>query len=435
MKHLKIYLLTIFSAIAMLLAALCASACGSSGITLTFLGGEGEVRMSVQAGEEVTLPAPEKEGSAFDGWYASEDFSGTRYEGTMSAPDADTTYYARWETGYLLTLDADGGTLEKSGLWLKEGQNLAAAVKDLIPVKEGLTFGAWFSDGAELSARAAMPASSLTLTAKYRVGYVMQLFFENVAGNAYVGGDKVAEGVGYCGDTVTAEAPVYDDFYLHEEGAIAGGGTPVTSLTLGADAAKNVFRLYYDRARYNIYYDAGIHPGSASEGTMSADEVVYGGKATVPACGFSAEGYRFAGWGSTAAGDAEEAYAPGKTFEVTGPKVLYAIWDKGYRDRFGSGDLIFFPRTDNGAAVLLRGGRSSRERAMAIASPSPRRAEASFRAKCSETCSAMTTPTSRGSTSCIPSARKRATMKRPRSKWTPTSARRSRRTAFVTAAP
>ena len=349
-KHFRIFLAAL-SCVLMLAAGCILGACNEGTVTLTFRDGTSETQYSAVPKETVTLPTPAKEASAFDGWYTAEDFSGTRYEGTMSAPESDTTYFARWETGYLLTLDPDGGTLATTSYWLKEGQNLREAVKDIAPTKGGLPFGEWYLDGQPLSAQSTMPAQAVTLTAKYTVGYVVELFFENVAGNAYVGGDTLASGSGYLGETVSPAAPAFADFTLSEGQAVGA----VTSLTLGEDPAKNVFRLYYDRNEYAVIYAANAPLGTTAVGTMSAEQVVYEGSLQLPACGFSVEGYRFAGWSDSSSGNVK--YAAGEQLQVTDPLLLYAVWDRGYRDRFGSGDLIFFPRTAPDKAVLQRGGR------------------------------------------------------------------------------
>ena len=45
---------------------------------------------------QLTLPVPQKDGVVFDGWYATSNYTGTKYSKTPANPTDDITFYARW---------------------------------------------------------------------------------------------------------------------------------------------------------------------------------------------------------------------------------------------------------------------------------------------------------------------------------------------------
>ncbi len=342
----------VISALVLACAALWAGC--SQGVTLTFEtnGGTPAAALTAQAGEGVTLPQTVKEGFAFDGWYTSSDFSGERFEGAVSAPEKNTKYYAKWVTGYEVTLDPAGGMLDVTSLWLKEGASVYDAVKEIAPQKSGLTFGAWFMGESELARSFRMPAERVALTAKYKVDYIMQVYLQNVGRTSYQRNDELeATGQGYVHTSVTPDAPRVDGFTLQPA---PKDRTPVSTLTLSEDVGQNLYSFYYDRNEYPVMYDGNPPAGVSVGGQTPYQTVIYGGMAEAAENGFSAEGYRFAGWGTEPSGDV--VYLPAQQFRVTAATTLYAVWDRGYTDRFGGSDLIFFPRTRSGVAILYRNG-------------------------------------------------------------------------------
>ncbi len=336
-----------------LVLALCGAAC-SNEIKLTFEtnGGTPAEEIVAEAGGEVTLPKTTKTGFAFDGWYTQKDFSGERYEGTVPSPEKSTKYYAKWVTGYEVKLETDGGSLTATSVWVKEGGSISEAVQGLVPQKSGLTFGAWFLGERELSASDRMPAETVTLTAKYKAEYIIQLYLQNLSRTSYQRADEYETvGSGYVNTAVSPAAPSVHGYSVQPN---PEGRTPVTTLTLSVNAEENVYSFYYDRNEYGVFYDGNPPEGVTVTGSMPYDTVIFGGAVAARENGFSAEQYRFAGWAESADGDV--VYEAGDTVTVRGGVTLYAVWDKGFTDRMGSEDLIFFPRTDSDVAVLLRNG-------------------------------------------------------------------------------
>lgn len=353
MKIAKRLILLILSAALVLAVCAFASACGE--VTLTFVtnGGTAVEAIKVMPGESVTLPETSQEGYAFEGWYTSEEYTGEALTGSVTAPDKSTTYYAKWAAAYRVTLDPDGGFLAEDTLYLKAGAGVLEALSERVPQKSGLTFGAWYEGETEITDSFRMPSRDLSLKARYQVEYSIEIYLLNLAGNSYVGdANLTATGRGYVGSTVTPTAPTVTGF-THTN--TPKGQTPVSTLVLAPDAAENTFKLYYDRNSYRVEYLANAPAGLSARGSVASAETLYGGTATAAQNGFSVEGYRFAGW-SFSPTDGEVACEAGGTFRVEGPMRLYAVWDRGFVDRFGSNDYIFFPRADQTTAILSRGG-------------------------------------------------------------------------------
>lgn len=338
--------------LSVLLAAvlgLCLAACGGKDtVTLSFdsAGGSAVSALEVKPGEEVELEKPVKEGYAFEGWYEDTSYSGEGHRGTLTAPQKSTKYYAKWAEGQKLTLDLDGGTSAPAHVWVKPGAGILEALAGVEPQKSGLTFGAWFFEGAEVNASTRMPDSAATVTAKYLADYTIEIYLENLSGTAFVRSDEnLTGGRGYVGESCTPDAPVIDYFDFTEDPA---NGEPVETLVLSEDSSQNVFRHYYTRSRYTVAYRDG------TSGELHQQDGVYGQAVKMLACPFTHEGYRFAGWSSSPSGDVE--YTAGQTISLEGSLLLFPVWDKGLTDRYGSPDLIFFPRLEPNKAILLRGG-------------------------------------------------------------------------------
>ena len=254
---------------------------------------------------------------------------------------------------YTLTLDANGGTMSATSLSLKEGDNVYDAVKDLVPEKDGLLFGGWFEGKSELSPSRTMPASPLTLTARYKAGYTAEVYLQSGAQYLLSESDCFS-GYAYTESEFTVDAPDIAG-YLY---APAYTGS-VATLTISENAAENVFKLYYAAAvAGRIVYNANAPEGTSASGVMADTVAGADGKAAASENGFAVAGYRFAGWSTSPRGSVN--YAAGDEISLSGTLNLYAVWDMGYPDRFGGNDLIFLPQTEAGVAILSRGSAEIR---------------------------------------------------------------------------
>ncbi len=348
MKGFKKFLLV---AVIALIAATSFTACSACGekttkyeLSFATNGGDAIASVSVEEGASYTLPTPVREGYEFDGWYLNADFTGERV--TEVTVTAESTVYAKWTRLGTVTLDTDGGTLDVTTVTLKTGENIYEAVKDLAPEKAGLTFGAWFLGGEELSSSAVMPEEDITLTAKYLVGYTVEIYLQNADATGYDKSENVT-GSGYVGAEYVPEVEMKGFTETDNENAVTEG-------VLSENAADNLFRHYFDRNRITLTFDPSYPDGREAE-IVVLEDILYGTAAEIPS-DFSMQGYVLTGWAVTEGGEAEYASsyifdrlhnkqegetAPGGASDFTQSATLYGVWTRGYRDMFGGGDYIY----------------------------------------------------------------------------------------------
>ncbi len=358
MKKIKRIWLTVLLAAAAMLVGAFAAACdgGKSNVTLSF---ETNCTLSLdpveaQVGTEYTLPTMARGGWSFEGWYDNEGLQGDALT-SVTVPEQNKTYYAKWEQMYLVVFDTDGGTLSQDAAYVKGGANVLEAISSYVPVKDGLTFGGWFfeSTGEALGADYTMPNETINLFARYHVAYKAELYTKDLDGEGYTL-EKTVDGKDFVNERLTLEAPALEHFVFDGE---AEGN--VDSLKLQLPAANNVFRFYYNRGiGFTVRYEANAPQGYSASGSTPATAPVYGEAAAAAECGFTVREHRFAGWSTKREGEAE--YAAGDSFDLTGDITLYALWERGCTDRLGGSDVIFLPAAEEGVAVLNRGGAEIR---------------------------------------------------------------------------
>ena len=337
-KSLLICLMTLIAALCLALAA-----CGGGGITFKFVTGEGAPFVPdahPEAGTEYTLPTPEWEGHSFEGWYSDSEFSGSPVTSQMA--EENTTFYAKWETMYRVTLDVAGGTLDTDGFYLKAGDNLGEAVKSYIPTKTGFEFGEWLNGKTALSANAKMPSEDVTLTAHYKVGYTVEVYLQDKDDAA-----KYTKSENYTGYAYADGRAFTPDYAPEGYEAMAHDGE-VISLTLDeSDPSKNVFKIYYDVLQVTVHFLAN----DPEQPNLSASRSgKYGGKIDLPTEEFTREGYLLVGWSEYTDGSdmipvthkaSNVAEFTPAQYELKEDITLFAVWKQGNIDIFGGGDYIY----------------------------------------------------------------------------------------------
>ena len=125
--------------------------------TLSFETNGGAAIASVQLdkGAEYDLPAAERTGYEFDGWYLNADFTGEKT--TKVTVNENVTVYAKWGKLYKLTFDLNGGSMDKTSVYVKAGELVTSAVNGLAPTKADHQFGVWQADGKDLTSSYVMP--------------------------------------------------------------------------------------------------------------------------------------------------------------------------------------------------------------------------------------------------------------------------------------
>ena len=343
-----------------------AAACAKEKLTLSFAvnGGADIAAAEVKKGEEYSLPTPTREGYEFEGWYATEDFSGDPVEKITDVQE-NHTFYAKWAKVQTITLNANGGTLSATTVKAKVGANLSEVLASYVPEKTGYVFGAWFgADGKEISKTAVVPDSDLTLTAKYKVGYTVEIYRQNLEQTGYEKDEQPLVYYDYEGVTVNAEEKLRG----FTEVAKKGESGTLASIKLTGNAADNVMRLYFDRKTFTVTYKVTYPDGSGK--TQSSVNVLYGKKVQVP-CDYEAEGYLLTGWSKREGGEAEyftdtmkhclygEKDAETETSDEIAPEDsvnLYAVWEKGYTDMFGGYDALYLFDKEGSKIYMSRGG-------------------------------------------------------------------------------
>ncbi len=335
-------------------------------VTLTFdaQGGPAVEAATVEIGKEHTLPEPEREGYRFEGWYATADLAGEKVEKVVAS--ADATYYAKWKQLYAVNLELGGGTLSAGKIYLDEGAVVYDFVKDLKPTKAGYEFGAWYVGDSELAKNLRMTTQGVTLTAKYKTAYKIELYTQKLEGAEY---EKVLSDLTYYayeGSKITMDTQILPD-EMKNYTVVTNPGS-VHEITLGGDAAANVLKCYFDRKTYTVNFMPN-YPGSDSNDGRETMTVRYGSSVTVPS-DLEYAGYCLIGWSTSK--DAKEATyranyvdqhlyntaagtEPAGSFTPERNTTLYAVWATGYTDMFGGSDAIFLFAEDATDIYMLRG--------------------------------------------------------------------------------
>ena len=245
------------------------------------------------------------------------------------------------------TLQAgEGGALTQSAYEIEVGASLSDALKDVKPTpEEGLEFAGWYLGGEALQADDVMPAEGVTLTAKYYATYTVKLYMQTVTGE--YGEAQTSQGKAIYGEPFTY-TPAVEHYEADDEKT-----NKTTSEHLGKD---ETFEVYLAREAVSLVYNANAPAGETIPDGVVPYNARYGETVTLMRGeDFDAPAlYRFAGWAESANG--EIVYKSGDTLTLEGNVSLYAVWDKGYTDRFKGADILFCPQTDATQAVLVRAG-------------------------------------------------------------------------------
>ena len=330
--------------------------------------------ITVNKGEEFTLPVPSSRGKEweFAGWYTNENLTGDPV--TSAVAETGTTYYAKWEQLYKLTLDLKGGSLSNADdLYLKAGTNVSTYLAEYIPVKSGYEFGAWQNGTSEIGGAFRMPAQATTLTAKYKVGYSIDVWTQSIE---YLRAEDKTGIDEFEKETVTLYAYAQTDFdveysmtgfqEISHSGSVTNG-----DLVDEPQEGDNHFVLYFNRELYTIRLNANLGDTASSEYSY---QYYYDEEFVLPYDLYSNVGYVFAGWSESATGkndypidfidavlynktEGDDSEVKREKYFVSGDATLYAYWNKGYSDMFGGSDTIFYLGDESRDIYLYRGGK------------------------------------------------------------------------------
>lgn len=337
---------SLFATALLLFVTLFAAAACTDRVTVRFetFGGTPIDAVTAGAGEAIEPPeAPEKEGWVFLGWYLDRACEGEEVELPVVMPASSVTYYAKFVQYPAVVLDADGGTAPGK-VYAEEGTPLLEALEGVTAEKEGLVFGAWLLGGRELTETDVMPEDGVTVKARYKAEYSVEVRKENARGDGYDISSERA--LGWEGSTVQPEAASYAHFTLDK--ALSSSGP----LTLRA--GENTYIFTYSRELLSLRFEANAPSGSTADGAMQELTSRYQGIQALPGCTFEAKGYTFLGWAEHPS--ASEFYEEGEEYALgEEDAVLYAVWAKAYEDacREGGALLVAHNAEEDGSYLAL----------------------------------------------------------------------------------
>jgi len=332
-------------ALLLFVTVLTAAAC-SNRVTMSFetFGGTKISSISTEAGKEIKIPGdPEKDGYVFLGWYLDRDCLGEAQRLPDVMPESSVTYYAKYAQYPVLTLNTEGGTLERTHYYVEEGTNLSEFLSGIEPRKDGLLFDGWTCAGKPLDENAVMTEEDLTLTARYLATYTIETRLQSADGSSY----DVEKSVGYGreGERIKLTPPTYEHFTFSEELSLP--------LERTLQPGENAFVFTYQRERRTVHYLPGSPDGTVT-GETPDTQTYYRGEFVLPDCGYAAEGYAFLGWGTSPT--ATEPIPSGERYTLGEEElILYALWATEHADGRGNAGklLLSCNRNETGEQLAL----------------------------------------------------------------------------------
>ena len=326
--------------------------------TIAFSGGEGGQgamdSISATYDQEVTLPKNTftRPGYYFNGWSTSSGASSGSYADEKPVKNLTTkqgetvTLYAAW---YGLPVNvtlhpnydgAENGTRtcivgSNYNYILKEGGGTKFdAIED--PVRTGYIFDGWF-DAAE-GGNAVGPSYKFTavdaengfhLYAHWTKGITVHFDgngYKNTLKDKTVTPDKVFSSLPSLSSYYYPANKALDGWYI--KNADGSFGEAVTKDTVFSGDEVTLIAKWRDY-QYIIKYNVKYSDKNTTTGTMADQTAPFGQNVQLAPCGFSREGYTFAGWSETSYGSTVK-YADGAT--INRPFEEGDDWDEGSED-------------------------------------------------------------------------------------------------------
>lgn len=283
--------------------------------TITFVsnGGSAVENATGITGETIAAPAePSRTGYAFAGWYSDQNCTKKWDFGSDTVPGAMTLYAGWTPAQYIVTFDANGGTVKtasKSVTYTEVYGELPT------PTRQGYDFLGWFTaqtDGAQVREddRVTITAGQ-TLYAHWTEGaanYTVKHYQQNIEDNKYTEVEADRQTLsGITNGSTAAAAKQYDGFTAQA----------VTQKTVEADGS-TVIEIKYDRIKYTVKWMNG-------ETVLKTEAVKYGASpaysGATPERTETGHTFTFTGW--NAAADGSGAALTAET-TVTDDVIWYA---------------------------------------------------------------------------------------------------------------
>ena len=267
---------------------------GAADITVDFDANGGEGRMTAWTGKPNTsfdLPKNTftREGYSFTGWNTGKNGDGTPYSDQDKAGFAEnTTLYAQWTVDPVITFVANDGEGTMGTQTVKP--NVATALTANAFTRADYDFAGWntaadgsgvdYADGADITTSENVTLYAQWTLHKYHVRWL------NWDGTVLQQGDYTIEDtVSYEGDL--PERPEDDDYTYKFKGWVPSDGDAPMDIHADTDYTAQFNQL----KKLTVTFDA-----NGGDGTMPSVKIASNSRYTLPECGFTREGYDFAGW-------------------------------------------------------------------------------------------------------------------------------------------
>ena len=266
-------------------------------LTVTFEANGGEGTMTTWTGKPNTsfdLPKNTftRENYTFTGWNTKADGTGKKYaDGAIVSFDADTTLYAQWTQNPVITFNANGGDGTMGAQTVKPNEETALTANTF--TRADYDFAGWNTEaggtGTAYADKANITTSeNVTLYAQWAL-HKYHVRWLNWDGTVLQEGDyTIKDTVSYNGGI--PERSEDGDFTYKFRGWEPFDGDAPTDIHKDTDytAQFNQFK------KLTVTFDA--NGGNSTMESVKIANGASGRRYTLPECGFTREGYDFAGW-------------------------------------------------------------------------------------------------------------------------------------------
>lgn len=301
-------------------------------------------------------PDPSRAGSEFVGWSLTP--NGDIIELQTKFPKGGATYYAVFSKSYTVSLDAGDGVLEGTSRHkVKVGDDLYSKFLSIRPTAPGVSqFDGWYYNDQRLDVQSqvAMPESNITLVAKYSIAYSVKVFKQDDVKSENYSEDAVSSVTGNAivGTPLARVLPQIEGYNLD-----AKKNEDIAGYVFNANAVSNC-SAYYSIMMFNITFNPNAPSGKTASGTVESQSWGYNRQNSLPDCGYTIAGYRFAYWSKTKDGVTESGepsrFEAKDEMQVTAATTFYAIWYKGLSCTSGSSrDYIYIATAASGTQTAI----------------------------------------------------------------------------------
>jgi len=325
--------------------------------TLTQKIGEGQIKTTVTAGQQVNLTFASQTNYEFESWTVETGnvtINTTNPTVTFTMPSTDVTIRVNYKTisNYTITYNANGGTGTIASQEVFPGN--AIILNNNAYTKSGYTFKGWSEDSTATSAtyvngQMIKPTANMTLYAVWQEGTTSVTQY-TITYNANGGTGTMASQTVTVGSTVTLTTNTftYDGYTFKgwSEDSSATSATYTDGQTITPTANMTLYAVWQEEAAtgYTLTYDAN--------GGSGAPEAQTGTTLTISSTIPTRDGYICVGWALNSS-YSTPSYTAGDSITLTANKKLYAVWEIAYTLTYNANGGSGAPTTQMGENLIL----------------------------------------------------------------------------------